>query len=55
MRELLVAKLKEARQNYIDIYTTDHTQARKLALQCVGRECMEYRLKLHQLDAGSCI
>ncbi|WP_324172010.1 hypothetical protein [Sulfurimonas sp.] len=53
MRELLVAKLKKARQNYIVIYTTNHTQARTLALHCAGRECMEFRLKLHNLDVGN--
>ena len=53
MRELLVVKLKEARQNYITIYTTDYTQSRKLALMCAGRECIEYRSRLHNLDTAS--
>jgi hypothetical protein len=53
MRELLVHKLQEARQNYINISKTDHTQARKLNLRCAGRECMEFRLKLHNLDVGN--
>ena len=44
--------LKKARQNYITIYKTNHTQARKLALHCAGRECMELRLKLHKLLTG---
>jgi hypothetical protein len=53
MRELLVAKLQKARQNYINISETNHIQARVLALRCAGVECMELRLELHRLDTDS--